>query len=217
MGLFDFARNAGHKLGIGKGSASTQAKEAAEKAAIAAKEHAVAVAAAKASAAKAKAITDAAQKAAADKAAAEAAVKAATAKKAFDAAVAEAKAESTKSAELENYVTKLGLGVKNLDINFNDGCAYVHGDCATEADREKVILAVGNVSEVGRVFDTVNVVAPAEQSVMHVVVSGDTLSKIAKKAYGDASKYPVIFEANKPMLKDPDEIFPGQVLRIPAL
>jgi nucleoid-associated protein YgaU len=35
--------------------------------------------------------------------------------------------------------------------------------------------------------------------------------------YGDAMKYPVIFEANKPMLKDPDLIYPGQVLRIPTL
>lgn len=46
--------------------------------------------------------------------------------------------------------------------------------------------------------------------------SGDTLSKIAKDMYGDADKYPQIFEANKPMLKDPDKIYPGQVLRIPA-
>ena len=50
----------------------------------------------------------------------------------------------------------------------------------------------------------------------YTVVKGDTLSKIAKEMYGDASKYPVIFEANKPMLKDPDKIYPGQVLRIPA-
>ena len=49
----------------------------------------------------------------------------------------------------------------------------------------------------------------------YTVVKGDTLSKIAKEMYGDASKYPVIFEANKPMLKDPDKIYPGQVLRIP--
>ena len=50
----------------------------------------------------------------------------------------------------------------------------------------------------------------------HTVVSGDTLSKIAKTMYGDAMKYPVIFEANKPMLKHPDKIYPGQLLRIPA-
>lgn len=50
----------------------------------------------------------------------------------------------------------------------------------------------------------------------YTVKSGDTLSKIAREMYGEASKYPQIFEANKPMLKDPDEIYPGQVLRIPA-
>ncbi len=35
--------------------------------------------------------------------------------------------------------------------------------------------------------------------------------------YGDANKYQAIFEANKPMLMDPDKIYPGQVLRIPPL
>ncbi|GHA84082.1 LysM and BON domain-containing protein [Cognatilysobacter bugurensis] len=49
----------------------------------------------------------------------------------------------------------------------------------------------------------------------YTVKSGDTLSKIAKEMYGEASKYPQIFEANKPMLEDPDKIYPGQVLRIP--
>ena len=50
----------------------------------------------------------------------------------------------------------------------------------------------------------------------HTVEKGDTLSKIAKEAYGDANQYNKIFEANKPMLKNPDQIYPGQVLRIPA-
>ena len=49
----------------------------------------------------------------------------------------------------------------------------------------------------------------------YTVQSGDTLSKIAREFYGDAGKYPRIFEANKPMLKDPDKIYPGQMLRIP--
>ena len=49
----------------------------------------------------------------------------------------------------------------------------------------------------------------------YTVVKGDSLSKIAKQYYGDAMKYPVIFDANKPMLTDPDKIYPGQVLRIP--
>ncbi len=53
------------------------------------------------------------------------------------------------------------------------------------------------------------------QSRMYTVKSGDTLSKISKEMYGEANKYDQIFEANKPMLKDPDKIYPGQVLRIP--
>ena len=47
------------------------------------------------------------------------------------------------------------------------------------------------------------------------MVKGDTLSKVAKEFYGNANKYPVIFEANRPMLSHPDKIYPGQVLRIP--
>ena len=49
----------------------------------------------------------------------------------------------------------------------------------------------------------------------YVVVSGDSLSKIAKHEYGDAQKWPKIYEANRNIIKDPDLIYPGQELRIP--
>ena len=49
-----------------------------------------------------------------------------------------------------------------------------------------------------------------------ILKPGDTLSKIAKEEYGDANTYMKIFEANKPMLSNPDKIYPGQVLRVPA-
>lgn len=52
-------------------------------------------------------------------------------------------------------------------------------------------------------------------STTYTVKKGDTLSAIAKETLGSANRYPEIFEANKPMLKDPDKIYPGQVLRIP--
>jgi nucleoid-associated protein YgaU len=64
--------------------------------------------------------------------------------------------------------------------------------------------------------ETAGAGAPAWQSRTYTVEKGDTLSAIAKKFYGDASDYNQIFEANKPMLSDPDQIYPGQVLRIPA-
>ena len=49
-----------------------------------------------------------------------------------------------------------------------------------------------------------------------VVQSGDTLSKIAKRAYGNYDAYPKIFEANPEIIQNPDEIFVGQRLRIPS-
>jgi nucleoid-associated protein YgaU len=180
---------------------------------------AAAVKSAKEAAVAVKSAQDAFGRAAAEQAQRDAQAIAAKAKAEADAASAEMHAEATKSTELEEFVGKLGLNVKNLDIRFDNGCAVVSGQCATQSDLEKVVLAVGNVGEVDRVIELMGVDAPAaepDSTEYHTVVSGDNLSKIAKHYYGDASKYPVIFEANRPMLKDPDSIFPGQMLRIPA-
>jgi nucleoid-associated protein YgaU len=77
-------------------------------------------------------------------------------------------------------------------------------------------LGTGNSKVTLSPNETSGTGAPAWQSRTYTVEKGDTLSGIAKKFYGDASDYPMIFEANKPMLSDPDKIYPGQVLRIPA-
>lgn len=129
----------------------------------------------------------------------------------------EQKAEATKSNELEKYVRQMGLRVEDLDITFDDGKATIKGNALGKGTKEKVILAVGNVEGVGQVDDRMTETEPEPPSRMYTVVSGDTLSKIAKEHYGDATKYPLIFEANKPMLTDPDLIYPGQVLRIPPV
>jgi len=50
----------------------------------------------------------------------------------------------------------------------------------------------------------------------YVVVTGDSLSKIAKREYGDANKWRTIYEANKDLINDPDLIYPGQQLKIPG-
>ena len=50
---------------------------------------------------------------------------------------------------------------------------------------------------------------------VYTIVSGDSLSKIAKREYGNASDWQKIFEANKDQIKDPNKIFPGQKIRIP--
>ena len=56
----------------------------------------------------------------------------------------------------------------------------------------------------------------AEVFERYEVQPGDSLSKIAKRVYGNASDWKKIFEANTDVLKDPDKIFPGQKLKIPA-
>lgn len=57
--------------------------------------------------------------------------------------------------------------------------------------------------------------APATDQT-YTVVKGDSLSKIAKRVYGDAQQWRKIFEANKDQIKNPDLIHPGQTLRIPG-
>jgi nucleoid-associated protein YgaU len=119
--------------------------------------------------------------------------------------------------KLLRHVTGLGLQVTDLKIEFDNGVATVTGKAKDQATREKVVLAVGNTEGVSRVNDQMTVGLPEPEAKLYTVKQGDSLSKIAKDFYGDAMKYPVIFEANKPMLKDAELIYPGQVLRIPAL
>jgi len=108
----------------------------------------------------------------------------------------------------------LGIPVDGLAIELAE-TVVVSGETSTNADREKIILALGNVEGVACVDDTITVLNPEPESVFHAVKSGDTLSKISKEVYGDPKKYTAIFEANRPMLEHPDKIYPGQILRIP--
>lgn len=125
--------------------------------------------------------------------------------------------ELRKGNVLMQRVIGLGLEVDDLRITFDDGVATIHGKTESQAEREKVVLAVGNTEGVAQVDDRIVVAKSEREAVYHTVQRGDTLSKLAKAHYGDAMKYPLIFEANKPMLMDPDKIYPGQVLRIPPL
>jgi nucleoid-associated protein YgaU len=95
------------------------------------------------------------------------------------------------------------------------GKSIFGGKAATQAEREKAILAVGNIEGIAAVEDDIAIDAPEPASVFHEVARGDTLSAIARKHYGNANAYMKIFDANKPMLSHPDKIYPGQKLRIP--
>jgi nucleoid-associated protein YgaU len=123
-----------------------------------------------------------------------------------------------KASVLLAHIQELGLAFNTLKVAVKaDDSVVVTGEVAKQEDAEKIVLALGNVDGVETVDNQMVVAEPAPEARYHTVVKGDWLSKIAKEYYGDANKYNVIFEANKPMLKDPDEIYPGQVLRIPNL
>ena len=119
---------------------------------------------------------------------------------------------------IQTYIESQNLGISGLSVAFDGatGSVTVQGQAPTQDASEKVTLCCGNVGGVQHVNNLLAVSQVADESEYHDVVSGDTLSKIAKEYYGDASKYPAIFEANKPMLSHPDKIYPGQKLRIPA-
>jgi len=123
--------------------------------------------------------------------------------------------DARRAEGLAQLVRGLGLEVDGLAIEVAGAKVTVRGKAASQAVREKVVLAVGNVEGVAQVDDQMEVAASAPPAVFYTVERGDTLSAIAKKFYGKASAYPKIFEANKPMLDNPDKIYPGQVLRIP--
>ena len=139
------------------------------------------------------------------------------AEKAAEEAAEELREEAAAARRMEETINDLQLQVENLNVHIDDDQATVSGLAYDQATREKVVLVVGNSEGIATVDDqmTVEHIEPPAQ--FHTVESGDTLGKIAKEYYGNAMKYPVIFEANQPMLKDPDLIYPGQVLRIPHI
>ncbi|MEM8909844.1 MAG: peptidoglycan-binding protein LysM [Bacteroidota bacterium] len=132
------------------------------------------------------------------------------------AAVPAEKIELTKIEALQQEISRLGIPVNGLELELSEQVT-VKGQTATNADREKVILALGNVEGVGVVDDRIDVANPEPEAVFYTVEKGDSLSKIAKAHYGDPMKYNHIFEANRPMLEHPDKIYPGQMLRIPPV
>ncbi len=126
--------------------------------------------------------------------------------------------ENEKAArKLEQTIEDLNLKAENLKINIENDMAVVSGKALDQSTREKIILVVGNSEGISQVDDRMDVENTEPEAVFHTVERGENLSKISKQHYGDPNQYPLIFEANKPMLKDPDKIYPGQVLRIPPL
>jgi nucleoid-associated protein YgaU len=128
---------------------------------------------------------------------------------------------------IAHMVAQLDVEGEKVTVKVDGDTAVLTGTAPSQEALEKIVLCAGNQHGIAKVDCQLQVNAPAAaaaapagqsaQSTFYTVQKGDTLGKIAQQQYGSASKYTVIFEANKPMLKDPDHIYPGQSLRIPPL
>lgn len=130
------------------------------------------------------------------------------------AAPAEPSAQEIANLLLARVQANAQIDALSVSYNGDTDTVVLKGVAKTQADREKAVLAAGNVQHVAQVDDQLTVEVAEPESRMYTVKSGDTLSKIAKEMYGNGD-YMKIFEANQPLLSHPDKIYVGQVLRIP--
>ena len=133
------------------------------------------------------------------------------------------KKEQEKADLIKAHIKKFGFDTSDIQVKVDDDKVTLMGSVDTIENKNKVVVTAGNVEGIASVDDWLVVkhppvvTPPAPEKQFYTVKKGDYLSKIAKEVYGNANKYNVIFEANKPMLKDPNLIYPGQVLVIPPL
>lgn len=123
----------------------------------------------------------------------------------------------------EDIVEALGDKLENFHVSVQKDVVSLSGIADSEASRQKAILLAGNVKGVAAVNDDALAVKPAPpraepepEFTFYTIVSGDSLSRIAKKFYGNANLWPTLFEANREVIKNPDLIYPGQQIRVPS-
>lgn len=123
--------------------------------------------------------------------------------------------EQDAESALREHLTNSGLGNPDLQISLEGQRVIVSGMLATQADKEKVVLALGNVAGVNQVAEAVQVAMTAPEARFVTVAVGDTLRSIAEQEYGNPDLGLEILAANQPLLAQPDSIYPGLVLRVP--
>ncbi len=115
-----------------------------------------------------------------------------------------------------NEFKKLGLAqLGGLNVTVQGRTATVTARAPDAETREKAILAAGNIAGIEAVQANIAVPEPAPEPTFHTVQEGETLAGIAEAHLGDAEAHPVLSEANAPILHEPGEVYPGQVIRIP--
>jgi nucleoid-associated protein YgaU len=135
----------------------------------------------------------------------------------------EEKKEQEKAALIAAHINKFGFDTTDIQVTVDNEKVILRGSIDTVENKNRIIVTAGNIEGISSVEDQIivkqppAVTPPQPDKQFYTVKKGDYLSKISKEVYGNANKYNIIFEANKPMLKNPDLIYPGQVLVIPPL
>lgn len=133
-------------------------------------------------------------------------------KKAFGMDVDEGKEQE----QIQQHIAMaFGDKIQGLNINYSDETVTISGEADSLATKQKAVLMAGNVKGVEAVNDMLTVAEPKLN--YYTIQSGDSLSKIAKEVYGTFDKWEALFEANREVIKDPDLIYPGQIILIPEL
>ncbi|MGV6987649.1 peptidoglycan-binding protein LysM [Testudinibacter sp. P80/BLE/0925] len=127
--------------------------------------------------------------------------------------------EEEASSAVTQHINEDNPGVENVAVTVENGVAKIAGTAKDASALEKAILMAGNIAGITKVEAEGVTIASGERLAadeeFYVIEKGDTLWKIAEKAYGNGAKYTKIVEANKEVIKDADKIFPGQKIRIP--
>jgi nucleoid-associated protein YgaU len=133
--------------------------------------------------------------------------------------------------EIKDHINRQLPGqIDGLNVSFDGSTAKLFGQARSQSAREKAVLLAGNHDGVDRVDDGMTVSAQTtaqqtaatqqaraeQQAAFYTIQKGDSLSKVAKEKYGDANAWRDLFEANREVIEDPDKIYPGQTIRIPA-
>jgi nucleoid-associated protein YgaU len=126
--------------------------------------------------------------------------------------------EEDAAEKIKAEIEAANPGISALDVRYDpqSGTVALSGQATSAEAMQKAVLMAGNVEGVSNV-EVAGLQHPEEQEQVeyYVIQQGDTLSKIAQQFYGNANKYPRIFEANREVIKDANLIFPGQKIRIP--
>ncbi|MCL4106156.1 UNVERIFIED_CONTAM: hypothetical protein GTU68_058462 [Idotea baltica] len=112
---------------------------------------------------------------------------------------------------------EFGDVVSGVSVAVAGDVVTLSGSIVDQESCEKVTLSAGNRAGISSVDCQLAVEKQEPEAQFYTVKSGDTLGKIAQEFYQSAGKYTLIFEANQPMLTDPNKIYPGQQLRIPSI